>query len=594
METTLKNSAVSTAIRSAGSEPQPRPASLQDGDYQVSGPLNARLHRNFDRLESELYQPPYLFERMIGDEWPGDTEGRTCLALVLLEGATGRKAKFLESMVAGFDTYTNKEGYFGAIHLPKKIDEQQLASHGWVLRALCEHHLLYEDAFSRSRALTLIEKLALPTAGKHEAYPIEKNEARSAGGEASGSIIEDQAFGLWRISSDTGCIFIFLDGLIQAHFLFQTGPNVRAIIDEMVARFLEMDFVQVKAQTHATLTALRALLRLEAEDRDPSLLSAVEVRYKAYREQGLTENFENYNWFGRPLWTEPCAIVDSLLLAFQLWRATGKPCYLEDAQLIYYNGIAATQRSNGGFGCNTCARSDDPILRAHVEEAYWCCTMRGAEGLVQAARSIAYADEGNAYITRPESGHYALHGGSWSLELEIKSGYPYTASLSIRIVMASGSTRPDINIFLPSWINLQDLKVNEASVHSKVGNHGFMRIAHHWQMDDCIDCDFQYRLQSYPASSAQSGGNWETLRHGPLILASKTPSKIRLPDLSGLTRIRGNDDAVYSNGLLTLSPVGHFMNPAFEKLDNPGRQILYPEIDPEPKNNEPHETSEND
>lgn len=150
----------------------------------------------------------------------------------------------------------------------------------------------------------------------------------------------------------------------------------------MVGRFLQINLIKVRAQTHATLTALRALLRLEAHDPDPAMLAAIELRYKAYREQGMTEEFENYNWFGRPLWTEPCAIVDSLLVADQLWQATGKPEYLEDAQLIYYNAIAATQHSNGGFGCNTCVCTHEPILRTHAEEAYWCCTMRGSEGLV--------------------------------------------------------------------------------------------------------------------------------------------------------------------------------------------------------------------
>ena len=64
----------------------------------------------------------------------------------------------------------------------------------------------------------------------------------------------------------------------------------------------------------------------------------------------MTENHENYNWFDRfDTWTEPCAIIDSYLLAVQLWEHTMKPEYRDDAELIYYNGICHTQRNNGGM-----------------------------------------------------------------------------------------------------------------------------------------------------------------------------------------------------------------------------------------------------
>lgn len=581
MKSNVYSSAQSSAHAAQGSETRAgRPTPLKFGGARASGSLSRRLSRNFDRLESELYQPPQLFERMAGDPWPGDTEGRTLLALALLEHATGREACFSNTILEGFTTYTNADGYFGPIHLPKTINEQQLASHGWVLRGLCEHYRLHRDDFSKDSALRIIRNLALPTTGQHGDYPIEKLNLDKEDRKESGNIINDHDFGRWQISTDTACSFIFLDGLVQAHFLFQTGPDVRALIDEMVDRFLQIDLIEVRAQTHATLTGLRALLRLEANDPNPDLLAAVELRYKAYREQGMTEEFENYNWFGRPLWTEPCAIVDSLLVADQLWQATGKAQYLEDAQLIYYNGIAATQRSNGGFGCNTCVCEDNPILQTHAEEAYWCCTMRGAEGLVHALQCIAYSDRDAAYVTRPESGSFTLSEANWQLEFEIETSYPDTGDLTIRILDVSGAGKPQVKLFIPSWTELKGMRINGVEAVCAVATDGFLTLTHDWRAGDRIECQMAPQLATYPTHHAGNGSRhgtgWQTLRHGPLILCIEKHPEITPLQLSELKLVEDKGHLSYRAGSYTFEQVGHLMNPAFDTLNHAGRQVLFP------------------
>ena len=52
----------------------------------------------------------------------------------------------------------------------------------------------------------------------------------------------------------------------------------------------------------------------------------------------MTENFENYNWFGRPEWTEGCAVIDSFIVATRLWRATGN-ARTSKTPMIYFNGM---------------------------------------------------------------------------------------------------------------------------------------------------------------------------------------------------------------------------------------------------------------
>jgi hypothetical protein len=131
---------------------------------------------------------------------------------------------------------------------------------------------------------------------------------------------------------------------------------------------------------------MRALLRYDAR----RFLPLVESRFDLYRRYGMTDRCENYNWFLRyDTWTEPCAIVDSLLLAHQLGSLTGKGEYSELEGRILA-ALVAHQRPNGGF----CLMKTFPKGTAHApeitcEEAHWCCTMRGGAGLATALRWAA-------------------------------------------------------------------------------------------------------------------------------------------------------------------------------------------------------------
>ena len=111
---------------------------------------------------------------------------------------------------------------------------------------------------------------------------------------------------------------------------------------------------------------------------------------------GMTATYQNLNWWGRPnTWTEPCAIVDSLMLALSLYKATGEPSYRTMAARIYHNGLATAQRANGGAGTDSvvCADGVD-TLYVKSFEAPFCCTMRLAEGLytIRENRELLYAE----------------------------------------------------------------------------------------------------------------------------------------------------------------------------------------------------------
>ena len=99
----------------------------------------------------------------------------------------------------------------------------------------------------------------------------------------------------------------------------------------------------------------------------------------------------NYNWYQRPEWTEPCAIIDSYIASMELFRYTQDVKWLELSQKILLNGMGAGQRSNGGFGTDTCCGVTSDSLDVSSYEATWCCTMRGGEGMGKALGYLSFA-----------------------------------------------------------------------------------------------------------------------------------------------------------------------------------------------------------
>ena len=62
------------------------------------------------------------------------------------------------------------------------------------------------------------------------------------------------------LSTDVGCVFIGMEGLIQAYAVLG-DEDLKKPIEILLNRFLQMALTGIKAPTHATLTACRGLLR---------------------------------------------------------------------------------------------------------------------------------------------------------------------------------------------------------------------------------------------------------------------------------------------------------------------------------------------
>ncbi len=484
--------------------------------------------------------------------------------------ATQRTPLYLDELIRILPEKLNKKGYLGPVQ-GDTIDEQQLSGHGWLLRGLCEYYLWKKDANVKTYIEGIINNLALPTKGHHKNYPISPAERLVGTGGMSGT--STSVVNNWKLSSDVGCDFIYMDGVVQAYGLFPSAA-LKTLIDEMMSRFYEMDLIGIKAQTHATLTGLRAALRYYEITGHKELLPEVEKRYRLYREQGITENFENYNWFERPEWTEPCAIVDSYLLAVQLWQNTRSPGYLDDAQLIYYNAIGHTQRSNGGFGCDNCPGPVDNFLSVKADEAFWCCTMRGGEGLARAVPYSYFTHGDTLVVPSFNSGSVSINLNGSAVKIRQQTGYPFGNKVLLNVESLNKPALMSLKFFIPSWVHNPEITINHKSVDFKVKNQ-FAIVSAQIQEGDKIEYSFGMNsgLESVANVSHTKAG---TVRpyYGPLLLGYVGAPDIDIPKNA---KVEVNSDfSFHIKGTdIVLSPVYHLMNAKVCKSSGYRKQILF-------------------
>ena len=424
--------------------------------------IAARASLLAGRLEKKEYRPETISAMDVWD-WPGDWEGRTILGLTRLAVATKKEPAYLHDIVKATLNNCNERGYMGMMLPAGEAHEQQLSGNGWLLRGLIAYYQYTGKKEIYDAAVRLGQNLYLPLIELYKNYPGKPEERVYAGGE-SGNVAG--VVRGWRISTDTGCAFIAMDGVSALYEL--TGDKALGeLLSVMVSQFIKLDYESIGAQTHATLTSTRAILRMYRITGEKWYLDEAIRIYDLYTTCGMTASYENYNWFGRRAWTEPCTVIDSFLCAMQLYTATRERKYVTLAQRIYFNGMGFGQRENGGFGCDSglgaTGVANNHIIEKHCEEAYWCCTMRGGEGLASVGEYAYLTDDGARTVTVPYfiSNDVTLDIAGEKITLSARTRYPYKSSANYEI-LENGLISPiTMQIYLPD--TAENVKIDGAA-----------------------------------------------------------------------------------------------------------------------------------
>lgn len=361
--------------------------------------LNERIRLSEERLQAPYYCLPDVFSPKTYD-WPGDKEGRALLAFTCHYRMTGRKIPAMDALVAALPEQTNEHHYFGAL-AGTEIDEQQLSGHNWYLCGLLSYYELFGDEAVLQYAKDTVEHLYLPLLGRFESYPLDRE--KQAGG-ISGNITT--VIGQWNLSSDVGCAFMSIDGLAR-YYALTKDARVLALLKEMQEKFDGIDKMAIEAQTHCCLTAARGFLTLYAAANDPAFLSSARKIADLYERAGMTYTYENYNWWHKgDTWTEPCAVVDSLILFGELYKITKDEHFRTLAARVWHNGFASCQTSGGGAGSNTTVGATLDTLAVRSFENPFCCSMRLASGLLWAKENADLLSASVGPVSKNEAGVY--------------------------------------------------------------------------------------------------------------------------------------------------------------------------------------------
>jgi len=530
------------------------------------GELLQRIEMNFNRLETEEYRVPFIFKES-SYSWPGDWEGRTILALVLLAQSTTRKPLYLDEIISELPKHINSGGYFGELAEDGIADEQQIAGNSWFLRALCELYEFKQDEEIMKIIKSVVTNLLLPLKDHYENYPIQPSDRNINGqaiGELSGEIING-----WKVSSDIGCAFIMLDGATHSLKLLK-WPELAEIVTIMSRKFFDCDHAGSNFQTHATLSALRGVIRFMTDcGSKKELLPNILRVFELYRTTAMTINGENFTWFNRPAWTEGCAVADSIIIAADLWKITKNDDWLDLLHYITYNGFYYNQRPNGGFGCNTCAIPENAFIKPHkdIYEAYWCCSMRGGEGLTKLCTYMAAEENQTIYIPFPVDGNIDVKIDGKTISLEEHSAYPESGLTILTVCYSEYDKEIKLAVYIGK--NIENIDVVIDGLHTEYDYEGsFVYIRIIPIINSVIKVIYEISLKT-----EEIGKGMTKFMHSNLILVHEANTgSLSTCDLEGIRNEKGSTYRTKTERLFPLKEMTFYTD---QKVKDTILQLLF-------------------
>ena len=352
---------------------------------RAMGETAKRLARAYERLDSPpLNDPVFVLSDVSFEltrrftEYSGDISGRMLSALETADPVLDRQAKIIPDLLAGFAKYQKPDGHFGADQdLDKQVNQQRdmpiLWGNGRLMFALARHCLSHPDP----EALKMARRLGDYICSTRKYYGKEENFRNVGGFYASGF---------------TTCYPSMVDGLVA--LAEASGDTRYADEARFIAKLSLLDDAFAKHHSHGRLTTYRGMLELDHLAGTRDFVEKVRgycAKIAAELELptgGVTELFDrDYRL------DEGCTEADWLWVNLLLWRATGEAAFLDAADHTLRNHILAAQFPNGGFGHRTLRDMKDGGKTWYGggfepvgTEAYWCCSMHGAQALAEAGR----------------------------------------------------------------------------------------------------------------------------------------------------------------------------------------------------------------
>ncbi len=469
-------------------------------DVRLSGELGTRYQAatcnvltHKDRYSLESFRADALGERgPLWWDWPGDQIGRylSVLHVARLTGWTPASAErddILNAVLPG----QRQGGNFG-LENPDIKDVKVISGNAFALRGLLD---AYEDSGDR-RALAAARRLA-------KFFEVQFDYYKDRGPQ--GSMHEFYGH----------C----LDGLVR---LYELGGD--AWVLDLAQRIASR--TGLTAHTHHSLSMYRGVMdfyRLSGnEDYLKRTLAYLNwVRSIRAVTGGMPESMPSYHE------DEGCALSDYVVVNLQVFAATGRDEYLDEAENTLVNHFAMNQFHTGGFG----HRSYTQEIVGGKDWQGWggkfgsenpgCCSMWGQWGLANVGQYIVSEYEGAIEVNLYPDAEISLPGRG--IRIVMHGDYPRMRETYLTIY-SKGPMTFDLHLRVPKWAQSVRVSVNARKAAPK--QMGRRLVLHRtWRFGDRVKVQFEspFRLVHWPKEDSLTAAIFD----GPLCLAlSSVDSKV--------------------------------------------------------------------
>jgi hypothetical protein len=350
--------------------------------------------------------------------------------------------------------------------------------------------------------------------------------------------------------------------------LFVERRGRPALADIHLGRAYYQDDVPVRAATAFRGHAVRALylacgaVDVAVETGDSELLEAVAEQWnrtisaRTYLTGGMGsrhtgESFgEDYELPPDRAYSETCAGVASVMLAWRLLLATGDARYAEVLERTLYNVVATSMAPDGRtfFYANplqvrvpgTVPEPDLVSPRADVGlRVPWfdvsCCPTNVTRLLASLSAYVATTDADGVQLHQLTSGSVRARSPAGPVELRVETGYPWTGSVDVCI----DETPPDpwqLTVRVPAWAIGATVVVADGATSD--APPGYLTVERAWRPGDQIRLELPIRPRwTRPDPRVDAVRGCAAVERGPLVycaesLAGDPPLDVAAADLT--------------------------------------------------------------
>lgn len=204
---------------------------------------------------------------------------------------------------------------------------------------------------------------------------------------------------------------------------------------------------------------------------------------------GYNEHFDNSAAYPDAS-TEICDVIHWMRLNYELFRMTGKAKYMQSFERAFVNAFLAGMYEDGRYGSffvRSAGRHWDAVPQCDTKYQN-CCLNNVPRGFVNAAESVAMADETGYYVNLYVPAKVRVGGA------EIAVGEGYFTDGKVRVTVSGETAGKKLRLRVPDWSKQTAIAFGGAVVKAAAGEYAELCLA---DGENTVDLTFDMTARIY-------------------------------------------------------------------------------------------------